>query len=612
MSSAGALGAIEPDDNARREPLQVAAYLDFAGPARAAVVSKMLDPNVEVMEGRKNNAAFFFDRRKQAEVVAAGVIGIKPDPVIPRGRIALLNQNEADRFGFCKLKNKESRLQVAEAYGLSSGSMQEDPLQGREPKGARIILKGQVDRGFQERITRRVRKAIADGANTIIFHFDSCGGGNTEIARAMADEFRQLRDSSGSAPVRTIAFVPQGAPDAATFLAFGCNEIVMAKVEGDHAVLGDFSRLMQTPEPGRRRAPVAAVANTDAVRLSLRELAESQGIPPILVDGMFQPELEIFRARTIRGGAVERTLMTAQELENDRLSKDPQWQSEEQIKHKGKFLKLGYEAARKYGVVRHVVDNPEDVQQVYSRLNLTGKVREARPDWLDAISEFLRHPVVAVLLVMIGTICLILELKIPGATAPGVIAALCFVLFFWSQSEMSGQIIILAVLLFLLGLILIGIEVFVLPGFGFVGISGIVLMVVGLGLATVEKMPQSGSEWLGFGKTLTQFGVGLVLAGFGAIIIARYLPNIPIANRMVLTPPTEKSEAEAAAAMPGVEQASAFLGAVGEAATMLRPAGMAKFGEQFVDVVTEGGFVPAGARVQVIEVEGNRIVVKEV
>jgi len=185
------------------------------------------------------------------------------------------------------------------------------------------------------------------------------------------------------------------------------------------------------------------------------------------------------------------------------------------------------------------------------------------------------------------------------------------VLFFWAQSHLSGQIIILAILLFLLGLILIGIEVFVLPGFGFVGISGILLMVVGLGLATVERAPQSQSDWLDLGAKFTQFGLGIILAAFSAIVLARYLPNIPWANRMVLPPPGEDGTEEVHT-LPGMSQAAALLGAVGTAATMLRPAGMAMFGEQYVDVVTEGSFIPAGARVQVIEVEGNRIVVKEV
>src|SRR5207247_1089762 len=120
-------------------------------------------------------------------------------------------------------------------------------------------------------------------------------------------------------------------------------------------------------------------------------------------------------------------------------------------------------------------------------------------------------------------------------------------------------------------------EIFILPGFGFVGVSGIILIVIGLGLATVERMPQSSGEWLDFGSKMTQFGLGLVAAVFGAIIIARYLPNIPVANRMVLVPPTERTDADDTPALPGVEQSAALLGMIGTAATMLRPAGMARF-----------------------------------
>ena len=57
---------------------------------------------------------------------------------------------------------------------------------------------------------------------------------------------------------------------------------------------------------------------------------------------------------------------------------------------------------------------------------------------------------------------------------------------------------------------------------------------------------------------------------------------------------------------------AALLGAIGVAATPLRPAGKTQFGEQLIDVVAEGGYVRPGTRVQVIEIEGNRVVVKEV
>ena len=401
----------------------------------------------------------------------------------------------------------------------------------------------------------------------------------------------------------TIAFIPTAAPDTATFIALGCTEIVMGK----DATLGDFSAWLGAGA-GENGNPNAR--NIPAVSANLEELATQQGIPPVLAAGMLNADLEIFRARTAKG-TLERRLLTAQQVEEDQKLPEPKWVVENQIKHKGKPLVLNGTLAKELGVARH---NAADKNEVYALYGLDAtKVVDGRPDWLDGITEFLRLRPVAVFLVVIGGICLILELKIPGATVPGVIAALCFVLFFWSQSQLNGQIVILAILLFLLGIVLIGIEVFILPGFGFVGISGIVLMVVGLALATLERWPHSHTEWLDFGGKLTQFALGLVVAAIGAIFFARYLPNIPIANRMVLVPATDNPDAvDEPSALPGVEISAALLGAIGTAATVLRPAGMARFGEQYVDVVTEGGYVPAGARVQVIEVEANRIVVKEV
>src|SRR5262249_54056283 len=154
--------------------------------------------------------------------------------------------------------------------------------------------------------------------------------------------------------------------------------------------------------------------------------------------------------------------MSPQELDEDAKKPQPEWRDEGKIKHKGQLLKLTADQALELGVARYVLDDGSDKKAVYERYNLE-RVHDATPDWLDAIGDFLRQRWVSFLLVVVGFICLILEFKIPGATAPGVIAAVCFVLFFWSQA-VNGQIIILAILLFLLGLILIGIEVFILPG----------------------------------------------------------------------------------------------------------------------------------------------------
>jgi membrane-bound ClpP family serine protease len=201
----------------------------------------------------------------------------------------------------------------------------------------------------------------------------------------------------------------------------------------------------------------------------------------------------------------------------------------------------------------------------------------------------------------------------PGVGIPGVIAAICFVLFFWSHSQLAGQITMLAVLLFVLGLVLIALEVFVLPGFGVAGISGILLVLVSLALVTLEKKPETSQEWMSLIGTVATFGAGLLAAIPLAIVLAWYLPSIPYVNRLILKPEGEREmELEEMASDAVRPEIASLLGAIGVAATPLRPAGKVQFGEEFVDVVAEGGYVAPGTRVQVIEVEGNRVVVKEV
>ena len=98
-----------------------------------------------------------------------------------------------------------------------------------------------------------------------------------------------------------------------------------------------------------------------------------------------------------------------------------------------------------------------------------------------------------------------------------------------------------------------------------------------------------------------------------AFFAARYLPKIPYANRLMLAPPSDSSDVDADfVPLPGAEAAAALLGQVGIATSMLRPAGMAKGGDFYVDVVTEGDFIEPGTPIQVIEVEGTRIVVKKI
>ncbi len=232
---------------------------------------------------------------------------------------------------------------------------------------------------------------------------------------------------------------------------------------------------------------------------------------------------------------------------------------------------------------------------------------------MDFLSRFLDRTEVKWLLILIGIAGLILEIKMPGATIPGLVFLMCFVLFFWSQAYIHGFIVLYAIGLFVLGIILLAVEVFVLPGFGIAGISGIILLLVGITLATLEKAPSSNEEWSSFATQVMQYGLAVVMSGVMAFFLGRYLPKIPYVNRMMLLPPADRPDLDQdTPSIAGAAEAAALLGHVGVASSMLRPAGMAKFGDSYVDVVTEGDYIEPGTPIQVVEVEGNRIVVKRV
>ena len=560
-----------------------------------AVVLKMLDKDVEVVEGTLNNGVWYIDKRRRKD--EAGFQETGPAPGLAPGRTGMYTAHQAEKFyRLCDLI-RETPQEVIEAFGLPPRSLHGDPLQGRTPNAWRIVVSGPFDAGMQEKLERRVRQIVAQRANLIFLQLE-CGGGDPVIARQLADFFRTLRDDRGDDPVMTVAFVTRHSHDLALFLALGCTEIVM-----DHkAKLGDFEDLLAS-------RPKAGLG----IEKLLVELAQEQGYSPLLVRGMVNPQLAIYRVRNQKG-RLEQFLVDGAELEKDRKDKK-NWGDPELIKKEGQWFSLDADEAMKPGIgmSQHKFEGDPDKSFAEVR-NYYGldRVREGGSDWLDAVAAFLCNKVVAMFLVMIGIAALILEFKLPGATVPGIVAAICFVLYFWAHSQVAGNLTWLGILLFLLGLVLIGLEVFVFPGVGVLGISGVALMLGSLALVTLVKKPETSREWFDLGVTVTTLGLSLVGAVVGAIVLAWYLPHMPFAHRMILKPSGADVEDLEDESLSSLDANAVLLGAIGIAATGLRPAGKVRFGDEYVDVVAEGDYVELGSRVQVIEIEGNRIVVKQV
>ncbi|MEK6234682.1 MAG: hypothetical protein N2C14_08215, partial [Planctomycetales bacterium] len=182
----------------------------------------------------------------------------------------------------------------------------------------------------------------------------------------------------------------------------------------------------------------------------------------------------------------------------------------------------------------------------------------------------------------------------------------CFALFFWSRC-LGGTADVLEVVLFLAGAACIGMEIFVIPGFGVFGLSGLALMFAGLLMAChANAVPQSPAEWNRFVTTLGVFTGSMVAFMATAATLSQYLESVPLLGRIVLKPPPPEETTEEESML----SKALVLGRIGKATTALRPTGKVRFGDLFVEVVAEDDVVQPGEEVEIIALEGQRVIVR--
>ncbi len=150
--------------------------------------------------------------------------------------------------------------------------------------------------------------------------------------------------------------------------------------------------------------------------------------------------------------------------------------------------------------------------------------------------------------------------------------------------------LLIVALVFAVGLLLLAVEIFILPGFGVVGVMGVAALVGAVGLA-----------WWKLGAAEGASAFGLAILAVGGLLW--YLPRSAAGKALVL------NEVQSGTAS---QRADVEVGAEGTAATPLRPSGIVQFAHRELDVVSEGYFVDAGSRVRVVRVEGARIYVEPV
>ncbi|HYO24353.1 MAG TPA: hypothetical protein VEQ85_05330, partial [Lacipirellulaceae bacterium] len=320
-----------------------------------------------------------------------------------------------------------------------------------------------------------------------------------------------------------------------------------------------------------------------------------------LLAAMVDPSVDVAAYRNKATG--EERLMSAEEA--GALPDAVNWNRGALLAGNNEPLRIDGARAVTIGLATQTVDSFDQLKLAYGIRD----VETVEPNWALTLVQALASPGLATFLLFLGFIGLYIEIKTPGVGIGGVVAATAFLLFFWSN-YLAGTAESLEILMFVAGVVLMLLEVFVAPGVGVFGIAGGLMVLFSLVLASQTfVVPHSQAEL----EQLTRSMATIVAAGIAMIVLAvasrRYLPSAPIFNRLVLEPPAPEdrvtlSHREAVADYAHLE------GRRGEAVTDLLPAGKALIDDELVDVIAQGEPMDRGAALVVVSAHANRVVVR--
>jgi len=419
-------------------------------------------------------------------------------------------------------------------------------------------------------VRRGVKEAMEANADALILDMNT-DGGRVDVTEDIIGIISKFKG-------KTFTYVNDRAFSAGAFISVATQKIYMAP----QSVIGAAAPIMLSPGGGgvEKMPDTVEAKMTSAIRALVRAQAEKNNHNIEVVEAM----IDKTKALTIDG---------------------------EVLNKEGNILTLtDRQAARKYGNPPTPLLSAGTVESMNALLEKLGYASAQRVDikptgaeklgtWINAISP---------VLLIIGIIGLYIEFKTPGFGLPGIVGIAAFAIYFLG-GYVAGFSAAAWVIVFIVGLILVLVELLVVPGTFIAGIAGAVLMLVALLMAMVDTYPGSPAlpSLPDLELPLRDLSLAVLISLVIAAVLARFLPKTALFQQLV------SQTASGVASVAAVEeQLSSRIGQTGEAIAPLCPGGKARFGEELLDVVTRGEMVAKGRAVRIIGHSGPNVIVEEV
>jgi membrane-bound serine protease (ClpP class) len=414
---------------------------------------------------------------------------------------------------------------------------------------------------------RRVEKAAENaGAAAIIFEMNTYGG--------QLDSAEKITGVLNHATIPTYTYINSNAGSAGALIALATKHIFMA--------------------------PVSAIGAAAPV------LPTGEDLPATEKDKTVSYWSALIRSSAIRNGHNP-------DIGEAFINKDKEVKIGDRIVHpKGSLLTLNAQEATEVVNGKPLLADgiSDSVRDLMRQANLKGEAVALDPSGFEQLAFWITA--LAPLLLLGGIIGAYLEFKIPGASLPGIISAICFALFFLGHflAGLAGWEVIV---LFALGIVFVLIEILFFAHSTIIfGVVGIFLMLASLLWAMIDRYP--GQTFFPTGNMLAvpllNLFVAIILAVIAIAVLARFLPRTSIYRRFALMTTNPPGPSLAGVPREFANALAVTAGMRGISLTNLRPSGKARFADHVVDVVTEGEFIAPETPITVIQTDGMRVVVK--
>jgi membrane-bound serine protease (ClpP class) len=276
------------------------------------------------------------------------------------------------------------------------------------------------------------------------------------------------------------------------------------------------------------------------------------------------------------------------------------------VNDSGKVLTFTTEEAMRNGFCEGKATTIHDV------INLSGikeyELTEYKLTALDKIINFLINPVIHGLLIMLIIGGIYFELQSPGIGLP-LAAAIVGAILYFAPLYLEGLAQNWEIIIFIVGLILIAIEIFAIPGFGVTGITGIALVIAGLTLSMIDNFVfelDLGKAILAVFKALSIVMISMTVA----LILSFYFTKKVIGNSRIAGI-SLKAEQRSSEGYVSFDDYSGLIGATGTSVTMLRPSGKVEIGGDIYDSISETGYINSGEKIKVLRYETGQLYVEK-